>query len=497
MITGLIDFTTPGDLNRILLTNATSRETFLDVFLGQVAKLKNVDKLFVAYTKETESFLGALAPYGIRAGSLSLPDRPEGYLYDNYKRVKKSRLWAYNSIRGGLHDTTVFDEIMPMPLIKKFAENAKDIDGVLHLHPSMPLFDPGYADSLCVAADHDAPEELSMLTRLSMVGACPAFVTRRGLRKLKEKNWAPFHVFLGEISGDGLIAMENVVRHNMTYDLMRESLTLFTERDAERLRTLLLVMDNIENLERNAAGYADALRRRLSILEAGKTPREIDIDLPPSLVKVQDLLENVYREAVSSQVLLTIGATKSALHLSTSRYEDVVRQLAKVSRPHGLQIRADASDILRSPHIASEWIGLCDVFAITMDVPVPTFDQCLEMLAEKSRSNPDNAVIHLELPFDHDTWVAIHHVANAACKNDVSFNWIPNESMNYVPSKRGPCEKRRFQLYIDSGLNARVCKHSDNAVELEEHFCISRAWGRIRCVSMLDACDTCKNWTTT
>lgn len=506
---GLIDLSHP--FNPVgeelpIMNSATGTLTFLDIFLGQCAQVEGID-LFHILVREShlETFVPRIGASSLPAKVqiIKMPDSKTGYFYDEHPGFLKARKWCHQTIRGGVADMTVYDEIMPMLIFKQLAASA-DVRGVLHLHPSFPMFDPDYASQIIrVAKTTDRQDMPYMIFRQATLGLCPAYVTRQGLDAMaKGTNWAPAHVIRGDAIGDGLMNMNNIVQHDLEADLTRGNLTLNTHRDSVRLCKILHFL-MAEDRDIRAKDISEVLFcHPIVLLES--FPREVEIETCDDTgLSINPLLfGGIYGQCVREEDC-RVSITPDG------EYQDVYLETVKKGKPYGLNIVLPYGMVVSKPEICCAWIEAHpDMVTIKMHPlsnDISEFKSHLTQLVEYAKKN--DVLAHVELVKDDRNWRAILTLHDWAQEIGFSYNWVQANpsAVPYVPMKRGDCEKIMYQMTIRADGTVTPCKRCTHKIGDVNRNSIQRIWescsdlrqDRFSYLSKFPACKDCAEWLST
>lgn len=489
---GILDFssrTSSAFGSRHYLGKVFPRLSFIEIFLDRVMRIKGIQRYMAVVHS---SIINEIKPYLAKYPAIQIGLIPDGegipFHYMAHGRIISGRKWSHQSIRGGLFDSTIYDEHIPMELIKQISAQIP-VSEMVWLHPECPLLIPEYVEQ-AIGVARSKPGitgGLPLVIRQSMLGLCPAVITQFGIVDLKKRNWMPLHVFRCNRLHDGMVSMRQYMQHNMEEDVERGRFLLRSQRDASRLRRLLIKLGEKE-LDWTITSFSKVLKECPEVL-LEDSPRELDLDVTaspypeqcrmPRLAPMPDmepeLLEKIYSQACEEEdLLLTIGEYGNLMeynHLSR------LRELISARKPFGLQLVFDAESILRNQQAFLPFFELpVDIISIRLtslcyskEFTLEGFEPLLEEIAKKQLSREDVPQIHLQLHKFEDIWRRYHTVIDWSLKHNVDCNWVPyndhscqmpphRETIAYVPLRRYPCEKLLYQMYVFPDGSTSLCK---------------------------------------
>jgi radical SAM protein with 4Fe4S-binding SPASM domain len=509
-VLGLIDLSHP--FNAVgeelpLLCSATGPVSFLDIFLSQCSHVKGIDVFHIVVRKSSmEKYVAHIGRVSLpgKVHIIPIPDSEHGYFYDGHAMFLKARKWCHQTIRGGVGDMTIFDEILPMALIKQIASSSK-VGGVLHLHPSFPMFDPEYASQLVQTAGQESAHGVPlMLFRQATLGLCPAFVTWPGLEALNNGiNWSPAQVMRGDSIGDGVANMNNIVRHNLDCDMMRGNFTLNAQRDCARLSKVLHFL-MAEDRDVSAKDCSEVLFGHPEILSES-FPREVEIETydDTGLCMPPLLFNHIYQQCCN------VGDCRVSIQASAFYHDLMLKEVIK-KKPYGLNIVLTYGMVVGYPSLCKEWAeakpDMITVKLHPLSEDISDFKPHLEGLAIGAKAN--GVLLHVELIKDDRNWRAIHQLHQWHQEMGFGYNWVPAqpEIMPYVPMERGDCEKIMYQMNILADGRVVPCRRCTNHLlgDTNRHK-LSEIWEsfsglrqeRFSYLQKFSACKECAEWLST
>ncbi len=498
---GIIDFTLPitsAEFELRYYDTAFQGLSFLEIFLDRVSKVPGIDNLVAVVHSEVE---GRVMPYLSRYSSikaLAVPAMGAAIRYLNHPCLTKSIKWCHQSFRGGALDATIYDDVMPMELLRDLSGQVYP-KSLIYFTPEFPLFDVEYATQLLDNREDDK-HQLLLKVRASVLGASPAVIPWAGLKLLQTARWTPLANFRPNPGGDGAMIMRDSVYHDRDTDLKRGSLILRSRRDGRRLTQLLRYL-GANKLEWTTRNLVAGLQTEAVALE--DLPREVDVELNslgytascklPSLREGPEmdfaLFEKLYVEVCSwEDGLLTIGDLGDVLKYS--RLGDL-RQLVKGKRPWGLHMIWNAETLLEMSPLPLEWMEIpFDI--LTLRVTPLSYSRkykmidiepvILELSRIYNKSDYQAPVLHIEMNKHEANWRDAKPIFDWASKYCTSFNLvgfndyagqIQSEpgTFHYVPRPRYPCEKLLYQMYVLPDGTVPLCK---------QDFKGSMAFGNVR-----------------
>lgn len=453
--------------------------SFFKFFLNRVSQIEGLDKVVAIVHHNLIS--------KVERELISFPDIdfypiPEGnkvrhYLDQNI--IESSRKWGYRSLRGGAYETSFYDELLPMEIIKQIAEQI-DAESILYLNPEMPLFDLEYTHQI-MNAESKGEKTPPFYIRQTVQGLCPLFITETGLKEFKKNNWSARVVLKTHPGGDGLTILHKYIE-NSTIDLSRGSFLLRCKNDFEHLTWVLNRLAekekpfNAENLILESKEYDHSISMEVDIecsSESFSHSTRLPQDIPDYHIDI-NIFNKVYNEICDWETgRLSIGDLTDTLG---HPMVDEIKEILKSKKPYGLHIILNVEKIIKNQ-------DLMDWFTIPMDIltlrvtslcyslfnSIDDLSDILEYLKNQFNNNKLNfPAVNLELHKNEDNIYDIHKIAELADRYGVSYNWIPyndycgqletSEIIQSLPNNRYPCEKLLNQMYILSNGNVSSCK---------------------------------------
>lgn len=495
LVIGMIDFTShQSTLGREIqyFHEAKSGRTYLEHFLQKVMQVQGVDRFIAFIHQQLEE---KLTPYLIRYESIEkavLPEYEIVTFYNNYEQTKKSRKWCYQSTRGGNYDMTVFDELLPMDMIKDLVKQI-DCQALVHFHPEMPFFDVEVCSNMIRCSKSMDENKLvkkglecfPLLIDPDILGCSPSIITNFGIKTLKDKNWGPYQALRPSPSKDGAFLVRKIIEKEPDHQFFRTNLLLRTKRDRLRLEKMIQKLPESEWVGKNFSKM-DALQVDELFDEL---PREIDVELGSGSLLPQErfpvvergeldisVLEKLIEETCDWEDALLTLCNQSDF-FGYSKLNELKKFLESGHRPFGLHLWWDAKSMLEHVSEAMDWMQM-DVDIITLNFTSLGFDPEVQLadlepsFAElfkfhSSLKNPP--CLHLETHKYEENWRDFEVLHTWALKYTLSYNWVPCNDFagqvqrpDYItlfePRHRYPCEKLKFQCFVQPDGEVSLCK---------------------------------------
>lgn len=509
--------------------------SFSEFFIERCLTIEPVDKWLAIVHPDFTDIIDQLSKYEI-IQIVQLPKDEEIFLfYNDHDKVLKSRKWAYQSIIGGAHDTSIYDELLPTEIIKQIVEQIK-CESILHLHPEMPFLNTEYASHLIseYKKSDGKIKDLPALIYPSEVGRSPFFLTKAGLNYILKQNLSPAHALRQGKGFRGIFNVREEVHVDMDVKYKRESFLLRSERDLEKLRYIYQ-----KCRERNIDINSDLSTLLKENKYTEPLPKEIDIECTSifyepelSIPKLDncteeipiDTLERVLKEvSVWEDTLVTLGDITDLLSHSKL---DAIAETLKQHKPFGLQLTMNANHLVDyfnkiNPflNISTDIINLClTPLSYREGFELKDFEPILIEFLKRIDAAGDFPIIHLTLHKRAEKWTDFHLVHQWAKKYHLSCNWVPynhyakqisiSDTMPvYTPRNRYACEKQRFQMYILPNGDVPMCKqdiHSTKVYGNVEDTSIESIWNSTDMADdrksgyslhqLNSLCNNCSNW---